>query len=71
MLKLIKKIIKRFIQFIADFWFIHLLEVFWLTITIAAFILHSESVAAKILLAVEFFLCGMMEGYLLYLEIDG
>jgi len=70
MLKIIKKFVKFIIDFIVDFWFIHLLELIWLAPTIYILIVRPESAAVRILIAVSFFLCGMMEGCLLYLEID-
>lgn len=64
MLKFIK-------NFIIDFWVFHLLELIWLTPTIYTLIAYPESsVIVRILLAVVLFVCGMVEGYLLYMEID-
>ena len=69
-MKPIVKMLKFIKNFIIDFWFIHLLELIWLTPTIYILIVHPESVAVRILLAVLLFFCGMAEGYLLYMEID-
>ena len=61
----------KFIKnFIIDFWVIHLLELIWLTPTIYTLIAYPESVIVRIRLAVVLFFCGIVEGYLLYMEID-
>ena len=69
-MKLIVKILKFIKNFIIDFWFFHLLEVIWLTPTIYTLIAHPEPVIIRILLAVALFFCGIVEGYLLYVELD-
>lgn len=70
MTKLIVKTLKFIKNFIIDFWVFHLLVVIWLTPTIYTLIAHPESVIIRILLATVLFLCGMVEGYLLYMELD-
>ena len=69
-MKLIVKILKFIKNFIIDFWFFHLLEVIWLTPTIYTLIAHPEPVIVRILLCVILLLCGIVEGYLLYMSID-
>lgn len=69
-MRLVVKMLKFIKNFIIDFWFIHLLELIWLAPTIYILIAHPESVIVRILLAVLLFFCGIVEGYLLYMELD-